>query len=883
MSISDSSNLGQDFVRQQAPHYEGTSDAKKLTDEASDQKVSTQAAGAQVVINNRDFQSTAEGGIASTQKGLDAKVAYDVTNSPADPQLVAPDTSSTTTPGTSSSVNVDTLANGSSSYVAGSDDDNFSFFDSSNPTPSRSGSVATATTPHQTEACSYVAPRVSSGTENPDGSTTITHPDGTTTTSGGTTTTGSTTTTTTTATTTPPIVVLSNDQLAEIHGLSSKNSSTVLAQLQQLLTIDGGPITLDQLTVLKELAAQISEGNRGLGIDGLDSDDQTIVQAGLLTLYSDSDPKIIAMIGSLSTSIAKVNTQLAKDLASTDSATVQKALTAMVDMSSLTPKQAVAANSYLRLLADALSFMSEIRATMTTEEADFTNKTAQAKTDITQGMQALALQQYQVTTSDILTNLTTNIQTIADNAAAAANQQLMSILGPIITVLTTLVAIAITAFTLGLASPLAAFMITASVVMCGVTLSNQCITTTNDQGQQIGWIDNGINHLPGGDSSGIHELWKLLFTAGPALLCGAGAAGAALQAGATAAVEVGATAAASAAADAGTSAAVELTDVGASGAAEAGTVAAEGGSSGASTATTAASRWGVMLGTSAGRNIVGTIFLESVFSSGLVTTGMYELSLKCIHAHKPPTADEQSQAAIGAMIGTAIVMLGAVAAPGAMSALGSAASSAGSKISSFVSSFRNAGSAAAEEGIELAEIGANAASSAGKGDITLSEAAGEAGAAGKGAGRAASAAGEAAAGASRSAADVESMINSASATEKAFIAFLKKLRNLALDPNTYVNIAQIVEGAVQARADFAEANAQEELAGLTTKRSEMTLQIGQLQATIDFLQSCLPGYDQTMKNVETDMKQDNKNVSALCDMMNQFVSDASEILNKATG
>lgn len=841
MSISDSSNLGQDFVRQQAPHYEGTTDAKKLTEQAADQKVSTQAAGAQVVIPNRDFLSTAEGGIASTQKGLDAKVTYDVTKSPSEPQLAAPDTSSATTGGTAPGVSVDTLANDNVTYTSDSSDYTVSFFDSSTPPP-------------------------------PTGS-------------------GSTTSTTTTAsaTTTPPPVVLSDDQLAELHGLSSKDSATVLAQLKQIVTQDGSTISPDQLTVLKALSAQIAASNQGLDIDGLDSSDQALVQAGLLTLYTGSDPKIIAMIGSLSTSIAKVNTQLAKDLASTDPAVVQKALTAMVDMSSLTPKQAGAANSYLRLLADALSFMSEVRATMSTEEAEFTNATAQAKLDITKGMQALALQQYQVQTSDILANLTSNIQTLADNAAAEAHQQLMGILGPIITVFTTLVAIAITAFTLGLASPLAAFMIAASVAMCGVTLSNQCTASAT----QPGWLDKAINGW-GITSPGLHEFVKFLLTAGPALICGAAAAQVALSCAAETAVEAGAAAAAdagtTAAADAGGSSAVELTDVGASGGedveltdvgasggADAGATATEGASSGASTTTTATSRWGVMLGTSAGRNIVGTIVIESVFSSGLVTTGMYELSLKCIDAHNPPTEDEKSKAAIGALIGTLIVMLMVAAAPGAVSTI-SSLRSAGSAVKTAA----DTAARTAEEGIELSEIGAGGASNADAGDVTLSDAADDANAAGSSTGKAANAAGEAAAGASRSAADVKPLADTASTTQKAFEAFLKKLRNLIFNPNTYVNIAQIVQGAMEAQASFAEASAQEALADIATKRSEMKLQIGQLQAAIDFLQSCMPGYDSTMKNIETDMKQDNKNVSALCDMMNQFVLDASEVLNKAT-
>ena len=237
-------------------------------------------------------------------------------------------------------------------------------------------------------------------------------------------------------------------------------------------------------------------------------------------------------VATLSTTSPITDEQLRELLKSSDPAKIYTSLVSSVDLKELSAAEQEAATDYLSILAKALALMSTMRQQMLTVETEATAKQGEAKIAAQQTMINVSLNQYESS----LKTIQSNLETALANIKAAEKAKLWGWLGPVITAVSSFVAIVTIVATLGAAAPV---MAGALVTLTGVMSTMQIL----DQTIQIG--DKAFDALGVPKDAGIRESLKFVAMAimiavsvAGGLAAGGGAAAQAAQIGAAAAANV---------------------------------------------------------------------------------------------------------------------------------------------------------------------------------------------------------------------------------------------------------------------------------------------------------------------------------------------------------
>lgn len=253
---------------------------------------------------------------------------------------------------------------------------------------------------------------------------------------------------------------------ATLQGVESKDPEKVLDTLKTILTGQNiPPADLEKITPqLTALASAIVA--KGDGLDITDADTLKKVMATLLGASNDvANATLQKAIAALASVLATENTSYFTVLSkSTDPAVVMVALRALSNIDNnpnLTPSEKRAALNYLSLMAQALAFMSQVRAKVAMLEAELRKAENEGKLATIKDQTAAAHQAHTVG----LQKIATDIQKMLD---ALAMKALMAILGPIIMVIIAIIMAIITIFSFGTAAPVAAAIMVAVIVVMTV-------------------------------------------------------------------------------------------------------------------------------------------------------------------------------------------------------------------------------------------------------------------------------------------------------------------------------------------------------------------------------------------------------------------------------
>lgn len=253
---------------------------------------------------------------------------------------------------------------------------------------------------------------------------------------------------------------------ATLQGIESKEPEKVLETMKTILAgQDISPADIEKITPqLTALASAIVA--KGEGLDITDKDTLKQVMATLLGPSNDvANSTLQKAIAALATVIATENTAYFTVLSkSTDPAIVLVALRALSNIDhnpALSPADKRAALNYLSLMAQALAFMSQVRAKVAMLEAELRKAENEGKLATIKDQTAAAHQVFK----EGLTKIATDIQKMLD---ALAMKALMAILGPIIMVILAIIMAIITIFSFGTAAPVAAAIMVAVIVVMTV-------------------------------------------------------------------------------------------------------------------------------------------------------------------------------------------------------------------------------------------------------------------------------------------------------------------------------------------------------------------------------------------------------------------------------
>lgn len=442
--------------QQDSTPYVPTGQPKVLTDDAASHQVRSAGAGATEVRENVDFQSTAEHPQA-TQGGADARLAHDVTHTTiSDPLLDSGH--SRTDPGSGfvadesifgllSLLFKDSLVTHAATDDVASDmsvtdeEDDFSYYHP--PTPKR----VTGATPTAAAAELDSTSAVTSST------------------------------------------TLSTDQLSQVSNLFSKftTGSRVYQAIVSFLS-SNTTLTVEQKAALQDVANKIATKNAA-GIDeALESEDTSVIQAELESIYGGSDTGIQELLGQVATGVAALNIQFNADISSGKPDVVLNALNAKADInnSRLSPSERDSAASYLKMMMLALVFIGQLRQLVTESEGTFAREQSEGKIATSKQMGEMAVAKFATTIADLKNNLQKNLDAIDAAEAASKKKKLWGWLGPVIIALTTIVAIAISVGTIGTATPGAMAMLAA------VVAATTALATIEIADQTTGFLTNAL-------------------------------------------------------------------------------------------------------------------------------------------------------------------------------------------------------------------------------------------------------------------------------------------------------------------------------------------------------------------------------------------------------
>ncbi|MBS0654707.1 MAG: hypothetical protein JSR46_02925, partial [Verrucomicrobia bacterium] len=261
--------------------------------------------------------------------------------------------------------------------------------------------------------------------------------------------------------------------------MNSTSSSDVLTALTTMAT--NGGMTSDQLQQImpqpQTIAGQIAQSNSSGGTAGLDSPDSTTVSDELTALIgADNDPTLSdgtksilsAFVKTVSTSIASTNKDFyTQETYSSDPKIIFQGLMNLSNVNNnknLSPTEKTAIASYLTLMAQAIGFMSQVRATIVSLEADLRQDEAHGKLSEIQSESTLALQAFTKNMNQISSNLDSQL-------AAIVRQLLLEIFLPIIAAIIAIIAVILIIVTLGAATPVAIGLIAATVAMTAASIA----------------------------------------------------------------------------------------------------------------------------------------------------------------------------------------------------------------------------------------------------------------------------------------------------------------------------------------------------------------------------------------------------------------------------
>lgn len=253
---------------------------------------------------------------------------------------------------------------------------------------------------------------------------------------------------------------------ATLQGIESKEPEKVLDTMKTILAGQNiPPADIEKITPqLTALASAIVASGEGLDITDANTLKQVI--ATLLGPNNDvANTTLQKAIAALATVLATENTAYFTVLSkSTDPAIVLLALRALSNIDhnpALSPSEKRAALNYLSLMAQALAFMSQVRAKVAMLEAELRKAENEGKLATIKDQTAAAHQVF----NEGLNKIAKDIQKMLD---ALAMKALMAILGPIIMVILAIIMAIITIFSFGTAAPVAAAIMVAVIVVMTV-------------------------------------------------------------------------------------------------------------------------------------------------------------------------------------------------------------------------------------------------------------------------------------------------------------------------------------------------------------------------------------------------------------------------------
>ncbi len=264
---------------------------------------------------------------------------------------------------------------------------------------------------------------------------------------------------------------------ALMQNMESTDPAVVQTALQGMLSAQG--LSDSDIASLKDnllaLATTIATKNGSPDGSGLDITDADTLKQVLTNLLGAStvagNDLLLKAIASIATAFAAENTNYYSILAKSGDATVVfdalRHLSNIDHNPNLTPQEKQMALDYLKLMATALAFMSQIRAKVSMLEAELRKQESSGKLATIKDQTQAA--QHTFTTG--IDKIQKDLQSMLD---ALAMKALMKILGPIIMVIIAIIMAIITIFSFGTAAPVAAaIMVAVIVVMTVLAIADQ--------------------------------------------------------------------------------------------------------------------------------------------------------------------------------------------------------------------------------------------------------------------------------------------------------------------------------------------------------------------------------------------------------------------------
>ncbi len=259
---------------------------------------------------------------------------------------------------------------------------------------------------------------------------------------------------------------VTDEDLQVVSQLYSTTEETVYNQLCVSVGCDpNGASSLN--TALQSIARDMAAKNHDGGVSDLDSTSADKVLAALKSCYAGNDPEVLKALGAICDQLVAINVHFDKDLSSTNADVIERALKARVDItsSSLSQEDRAGMVDALKLLAQALAFLNDLRAKCLSMEGELTTKEGRAKLAQLKDMTDNALRGFEKGMKEIETNTKKMHQQLA-------MQRLMKILGPIIMIFIAIITVILTVFGGGAGSALGVGLIAATIAMAAFSVAD---------------------------------------------------------------------------------------------------------------------------------------------------------------------------------------------------------------------------------------------------------------------------------------------------------------------------------------------------------------------------------------------------------------------------
>lgn len=252
-----------------------------------------------------------------------------------------------------------------------------------------------------------------------------------------------------------------------MQGMESTDQAAVLATLKSMVTPDQASALSDDLTALATTIAAKNASPGGSGLDITDADSLKTALVAMLSPAQATNAKLLEAIGVIATTFAAENTAFFTTLSkSTDPAVVFDALRHLSNIDhnpALSPQDRQAGLNYLKLMAQALAFMSTIRAKISMLEA-------QLRKQENEGKLATIKDQSKAAQDSFTTGISKIEKDIQKALDALAMKALMKILGPIVILILAIITAILSI--VGCSAVGAAIMIAVIVVMTVIAIAD---------------------------------------------------------------------------------------------------------------------------------------------------------------------------------------------------------------------------------------------------------------------------------------------------------------------------------------------------------------------------------------------------------------------------